>query len=194
MRAFFYVLIILRIVHLHMAYLDKEEWPYTRIITLKQGDVRGKVMKMKKNSFLKEVEVYLGIPYAAPPVASLRFMPPGAPPRWSETLNAFNVKPACPQMFPNLDHHVASPNRISPERNIFIRRLKQFLKNENEDCLYLNIYVPHGMFIETFLKLTLLVASITDRITHINIDDNFYKNVGNFFFFESNTSTIRFVG
>ena len=142
MKAFFYALIILRIVHLHLAYLEKEEW-YTRIIALKQGDVRGKVVKLKKNVFLQEVEVYLGIPYAAPPVNSLRFMPPGAPPRWSETLNAFNMKPACPQMFPDLDHTVTSTSKLSPDRNIFIRKLKQFLKSESEDCLYLNIYVPH---------------------------------------------------
>jgi len=121
-----------------MVYLDKEEW-FTKIITLQQGDIRGKVVKMKRNFLLKEVEMYLGIPYAAPPITGLRFMPPGAPPRWSETFNAFYMKPACPQMFPDLTR----TNRVSPERVIFIRKLKQFVRTESEDCLYLNIYVPH---------------------------------------------------
>lgn len=143
MKVLFYILLILRTLHLHVAFYDKEEW-HTKIITLKQGDVRGRILRPKKYPFFKEVEVYLGIPYAAPPVASLRFMPPGAPPSWTDTYNAFEMKPVCPQMFPDSNSNIGSRNRVSPERSIFIQKMKPFLKDESEDCLYLNVYVPHS--------------------------------------------------
>lgn len=133
------MLVILRVLHLHMVTMVKED--YTEIIKLKQGNITGKIVKPKKNSFLGEVEVFLGIPYAAPPVANLRFMPPGAPLQWSDTLNASTMKPVCPQMLPNLESN--NQKKMSPERNNFIKKMKQYLKNESEDCLYLNIYKPH---------------------------------------------------
>lgn len=141
MKGLFCMLVIFRIVHLQTALLEKEEW-YTEVITLKQGDIRGKVVKPKKHSYLNEVEVYLGIPYAAPPIGNLRFMPPGAALQWNGILNAFHMKPVCPQMLPNLDS--MEQKKMSPERNNFIKKMKQYLKTESEDCLYLNIYVPRS--------------------------------------------------
>ncbi|HKU40742.1 MAG TPA: carboxylesterase family protein [Polyangiales bacterium] len=62
---------------------------------------------------------YLGIPYAAPPVGSLRWMPPQAAPRWHGVLNAKEFAPNCAQ--PGTPFGIASTS---------------------EDCLYLNVFTP----------------------------------------------------
>ncbi len=140
MKNLFYLLLVLRVLQMHFASWNKED-RYTRIITLKQGSIQGRILKPKKNPNLPSVEAYFGVPYAAPPVANLRFMPPGAPLQWTDTLSAFHLKPVCPQMPPNLDS--TTQKKMSPERNVLFKRMKSYLKNESEDCLYLNIYVPH---------------------------------------------------
>ncbi|GCB68184.1 hypothetical protein scyTo_0000838 [Scyliorhinus torazame] len=68
----------------------------------------------------RSVECYLGIPYAAPPVNRLRFQPPRPHPGWNNTLNATEFGPMCPQEL--LIHDQVAGK---------------------EDCLTLNIYVPH---------------------------------------------------
>ena len=50
------------------------------IVTTRQGKVRGGT----ENG----VAVFLGIPYAPPPLGDLRFGPPGSPPRWDGTRDA----------------------------------------------------------------------------------------------------------
>ncbi|XP_031348618.1 venom carboxylesterase-6-like [Photinus pyralis] len=58
-----------------------------------------------------------GIPYAKPPVGNLRFEPPQPAEPWSGTLEATTAR-GCAQ------------------------HLQPGLANEEEDCLYLNVYVP----------------------------------------------------
>jgi len=65
---------------------------------------------------------FKGIPYAQPPVGSLRFQPPRPSSSWGETLLATEYGPACPQQ-ESLGENIGS------------------YKGE-EDCLYLNIYTP----------------------------------------------------
>ena len=67
------------------------------------------------------VDKFLGIPYAAPPVGSLRWQDPQPPARWHGVRSATTLPPACPQL----------ANSNGP-------------RSENEDCLYLSVYVPHG--------------------------------------------------
>uniref|UniRef100_H3A410 Carboxylic ester hydrolase n=1 Tax=Latimeria chalumnae TaxID=7897 RepID=H3A410_LATCH len=69
----------------------------------------------------KTVECYLGIPYAAPPLNSLRFHPPQPHPGWNETFNATTFEPMCIQEF-------AAPGQDFGQ----------------EDCLRVNIYVPYN--------------------------------------------------
>jgi para-nitrobenzyl esterase len=75
------------------------------------GLVRGKV------SDGGDVEIYQGIPYAAPPVANLRWAPPQPPAHWSGIRDALMPGSPCPQT-----------GRLA---------------SVNEDCLYLNVWVPH---------------------------------------------------
>merc|ERR1711881_501308 len=65
---------------------------------------------------------FKGIPYAQPPVGSLRFQPPLPSSSWGETLVATEDGPACP-------HQHSFGEDIGSYRG-------------EEDCLYLNIYTP----------------------------------------------------
>src|SRR5690606_7885944 len=61
---------------------------------------------------------YLGVPYAAPPVGPLRWRPPAPAAAWKGVRNAKKLPPRCAQV-----------GKFSPG---------------NEDCLYLNVFVPEG--------------------------------------------------
>src|SRR5262249_16391070 len=92
-------------------YSDYDQGPTVSTV---QGPVRG----FTKNG----VNVFLGIPYAAPPVGKLRWQPP-APPAHHGLLNATQYPSSCEltelQSF-------GGPERMS------------------EDCLYLNIFTAGG--------------------------------------------------
>ncbi len=66
---------------------------------------------------------FLGIPFAAPPVGSLRWKPPQPAAPWVGTLNATTNPPACPNVNP--------PGSATT--------------GGNEDCLKLNIWAPNPL-------------------------------------------------
>ncbi|XP_033736604.1 carboxylesterase 5A-like [Pecten maximus] len=87
------------------------------------GTIRGVVT----NRLVGEhVEQYLGVPFAAPPKHSLRFERPQRPRPWKGVLDTLELPPACPQM-----HDFQYVHQHYPD-----------FWNEDEDCLYLNIFVP----------------------------------------------------
>ncbi|KAJ0181484.1 hypothetical protein K1T71_003569 [Dendrolimus kikuchii] len=106
---------------------------------LRQGALRGLIVKPSRQYNLQYVEMFLGIPYAAPPTGNLRFMPPVSAPPWPEVKMATHFAPVCPQALPA----IKKDNPPSPGRKQYLLRLSPFLANESEDCLYLNIYVPY---------------------------------------------------
>ncbi|XP_034951576.1 esterase FE4-like [Chelonus insularis] len=86
------------------------------IVETKYGKIMGKWMKTFWNI---PVAAYLGIPYAEPPIGELRFKSPKPwQQSWRITRNATKDGPICAQL----------------------NRNKEYLGNE--DCLYLNIFVP----------------------------------------------------
>ncbi len=68
------------------------------------------------------LHVFLGIPYAEPPVGNLRFAPPRPVERWTHVRPAYRFGPTCPQM--EDEYEPAS------------------LLHQDEDCLSVNIWTP----------------------------------------------------
>ena len=85
----------------------------------------------------KALPCVLGVPYAEPPVGSFRFSPPRSPQPWRGVRQSQEFAPVCPQVLPNLREEV------KPGRYEYLERHLPYLRNQSEDCLYLNIYAPH---------------------------------------------------
>lgn len=61
----------------------------SRIVHTKYGQVTGTIVQLENfNRNLGPVEVFKGIPYASPPIGSLRFMPPVSTGLWSNVKKA----------------------------------------------------------------------------------------------------------
>ncbi len=89
----------------------------TEIINTKYGKIQGYIEK--------GIEIFKGIPYAAPPINDLRFMPPNSPEAWGDVLIATEFGPNVPQ--PDNDaSFLFGPPREENEAN----------------CLTLNIWTP----------------------------------------------------
>ncbi|XP_069354216.1 neuroligin-4, X-linked isoform X2 [Maniola hyperantus] len=113
----------------------------SRVVRTKYGDIRGFIVT-PESRFLEPVEVFRGIPYASPPMGSLRFMPPVSGAQWSGVKIAEEFGPVCPQVLPDIRNETAVLKRISRGRLEYLKRILPFLTNQSEDCLYLNIYAP----------------------------------------------------
>ncbi|KAF1528176.1 Thyroglobulin, partial [Eudyptula minor] len=83
------------------------------------GNLMGKSQVIHIGSEWRNISQFLGIPYAAPPLAERRFSPP-EPFAWAETWNATVVRAACWQ----------PGDGEAPSYSV------------SEDCLYLNVFVP----------------------------------------------------
>ncbi|XP_015212882.2 thyroglobulin [Lepisosteus oculatus] len=92
----------------------------TSVFIPDHGMVLGESQLKLLGSDRKEVNHFLGVPYALPPTGNNRFRPP-QPPQWTDTWNATYTRPSCLQ--PGDDQTLAA----------------------DEDCLYLNIYVPRSI-------------------------------------------------
>nr|AHJ25667.1 acetylcholinesterase type-2 [Sogatella furcifera] len=99
------------------------------IVQTQSGAVRG----MSKTVLGREVHVFTGIPFAKPPVGPLRFRKPVPVDPWHGVLDATTLPNSCYQeryeYFPGFEgEEMWNPNT-----------------NLSEDCLYLNIWVPHRL-------------------------------------------------
>ncbi|XP_049852640.1 juvenile hormone esterase-like isoform X1 [Schistocerca gregaria] len=86
------------------------------LAAVRQGSLRGKLVTSPTGTAFCS---FLGIPYAKPPVGSLRFKPPQPAEAWTGIRDATSKCPVAPQ--------------INDVTNKYVG---------NEDCLFLNVYTP----------------------------------------------------
>ena len=103
---FFFLLLFLPIVH------------GDKIVKTNIGPIRGISITEKK------VAAFLGIPYAEPPIGSLRFSRPLSKTAWKDILEANKLPNACVQAI--MGFLPTDPKKMS------------------EDCLYLNLWMPEN--------------------------------------------------
>lgn len=89
------------------------------IINTNSGPIQGTA------SLVEDVDAFLGIPYAEPPVNELRFAKTVPKKNWSEVHNATQLPPPCTQFGLDIQYY------FMPDTS-----------NMSEDCLYLNIWAP----------------------------------------------------
>ncbi|KFU96014.1 Fatty acyl-CoA hydrolase precursor, medium chain, partial [Chaetura pelagica] len=99
-------------------------------VETKYGKVRG--YQFKVDAAERSVNVFLGLPFAKPPVGPLRFSEPQPPLPWKGVRDATSYPPMCLQ-------DQAQGQFFSD--HITNRKEKVSFK-VSEDCLYLNVYAP----------------------------------------------------
>ncbi|XP_023324105.1 neuroligin-4, X-linked [Eurytemora carolleeae] len=124
-----------------------------QIVKTKYGSVRGRVESRGTIS----IKTFKGIPFAAAPVKNLRFMPPVTVSPWKEVLDTNQFQPVCPQDFPEIENTTMALQHISQGRLNYLRRIAPGLKNQSEDCLYLNVYIPISGGAGSRLPVVLLI-------------------------------------
>lgn len=96
------------------------------IVVTNSGSVRGKRLTTPSGM----AAAFLGIPYAEPPIGRLRFQKPLPHKPWSHVLDATNYGHSCYQESTEPSSYRAE---LDPEATLQL----------SEDCLYLNVWVPH---------------------------------------------------
>ncbi|XP_066051044.1 fatty acyl-CoA hydrolase precursor, medium chain-like [Chamaea fasciata] len=94
------------------------------------GRVRG--FQFQVDTAERTVNVFLGLPFAKPPVGSLRFSEPQPPEPWEGVRDATSYPPMCLQ------------DKVLGQyfSDIITNRKEKVLLHVSEDCLYLNVYTP----------------------------------------------------
>ncbi|XP_061264204.1 neuroligin-4, X-linked isoform X2 [Bos javanicus] len=108
------------------------------VVSTNYGKIRG-LRTPLPNEILGPVEQYLGVPYASPPTGERRFQPPEPPSSWTGVRNATQFAAVCPQ---HLDERSLLHDMLPVWFTANLDTLMTYMQDQNEDCLYLNIYVP----------------------------------------------------
>ena len=91
------------------------------VVTTKQGDIEGKIINVGQGANTQFLSQFFAIPYAAPPIGSLRFLPPVTQPPWKNLRKFVKNSALCIQECLHCG-------------------LK---KRQSEDCLYLDVFSPN---------------------------------------------------
>jgi para-nitrobenzyl esterase len=91
------------------------------VVDTASGRVRGYIDR--------DVYAFKGVPYGAPPVGQLRFMPPAKPRPWTNIRNSLQYGAACPQ----------PAGRVDDLNQFFFEFDRGY---QDEDCLSLNVWSP----------------------------------------------------
>ncbi|KFP70258.1 Fatty acyl-CoA hydrolase precursor, medium chain, partial [Acanthisitta chloris] len=112
-------------------------------VETKYGRVRG--YQFEVDAAQKTVNVFLGLPFAKPPVGSLRFSAPQPPKPWKGVRDATSYPPMCLQ------------DKVQGQyfSDLITNRKEKVSLETSEDCLYLNVYTPIST--ETQQKLPVFV-------------------------------------
>ena len=86
--------------------------------------------------------MFRGIPFASAPEGSLRFMPPVTPVAWGNVKQTVEFAPVCPQQLPQIRNESIALQVMGQGRLKALQQIIPKLKNQSEDCLYLNVYAP----------------------------------------------------
>ncbi|XP_007946153.1 liver carboxylesterase 1 [Orycteropus afer afer] len=100
------------------------------VVDTVHGKVLGKYVSLE--GFDQPVAVFLGVPFAKPPLGSLRFAPPQPAEPWNFVKNTTSYPPMCSQD--------AVAGQVLSE--LFATSKESVPLKFSEDCLYLNIYTP----------------------------------------------------
>ncbi|XDV52665.1 hypothetical protein PO909_021367 [Leuciscus waleckii] len=106
-----------------------KEWNEGPVVETKLGSLRGSFLTVKGKETV--INSYLGVPFARPPVGSLRLARPQPAEKWQGVRDATKQPPMCIQ-----------------DRQVLMVLELEFLSMDveipevSEDCLYLNIYTP----------------------------------------------------
>ncbi|ERE78153.1 liver carboxylesterase B-1-like protein [Cricetulus griseus] len=107
--------------------------PSPPVVDTVHGKVLGKYVSLE--GFAQPVAVFLGVPFAKPPLGSLRFAPPQPPEPWNFVKNATSYPPMCSQ----------DPVTGQIVNDLLTNRKENIPLQFSEDCLYLNIYTPSDL-------------------------------------------------
>ena len=96
----------------------------TRVVRTKYGPLRGVIIQHPP------VEAFLGVPYATPPLGSLRYMPPVTPSMWRSPRFADTFSPVCPQKSPQIANRTEALLELPRGRVAYLEKLLPLLVNQ----------------------------------------------------------------
>ncbi|XP_072488378.1 carboxylesterase 1D-like isoform X2 [Notamacropus eugenii] len=115
----------------------QKQQPSMPVVNTEYGKVQGKQITVP--GIDTPVHVFLGIPFAKPPLGPLRFRPPQPPEPWNYVKDTTTLPPGCSQKL----HQIKFFRKYYSFWNSSRFQLKW--KPTSEDCLYLNIFTPANL-------------------------------------------------